>query len=169
MQILELVLLFFILYYRAPIRWACYSYWWWLQFNYNYEHIITQQYISAMESSICAKLILTNRCPACVHIMKRPFSSEEWHIAIGPWFILDVCCFVNLCPWVLNCHALDGNQLFQLRGYLWSVRWFKVRADLNMLNHLKVIWSTEPIWNICIICTSPQSLIPIIAILQKNH
>jgi hypothetical protein len=38
-----------------------------------------------------------------------------------------------------------------LEAFLQSVRWFKVRADLNTLNHLEVIWSTEPIWNICII------------------
>ncbi len=35
-----------------------------------------------------------------------------------------------------------------LEACLRSVRWFKVRADLITLNHLEVIWSTEPI---CII------------------
>jgi hypothetical protein len=38
-----------------------------------------------------------------------------------------------------------------LEACLRSVRWFKVRADLNTLNHLEVIWSTNFIWNICII------------------
>ncbi len=50
---------------------------------HNYEHVITQQCVSAMESPICGKFILTNCCPVCFHVMKQP-SSEEWHIAIGP-------------------------------------------------------------------------------------
>ncbi len=38
-----------------------------------------------------------------------------------------------------------------LEACLRSVRWLKVRVDLNTLNHLEVSWSIEPIWNICII------------------
>jgi hypothetical protein len=49
-----------------------------------YEHIITQQYISDMESPICThSLSSRNRCLACVHVTKQP-SSEEWHIAVDP-------------------------------------------------------------------------------------
>ena len=57
--------------------------------------------------------------PACVHVMKRP-SSEEWHIAISQWFIVDACCVVNLVSVGIYCHALNSNQLVQLRGCLWS-------------------------------------------------
>jgi hypothetical protein len=37
------------------------------------------------------------RCPASVYVMKRP-SSEEWHITIGPLFILDASCIMNRAP-----------------------------------------------------------------------
>ncbi len=63
--------------------------------NYTiYEHVITQQLISDMESPICTRSLSSrNRCPACVHVTKQP-SSEEWHIAVDPWFIVDACCCV---------------------------------------------------------------------------
>jgi hypothetical protein len=49
-----------------------------------YEHIITQQLISDMESPTCKRSLSSpNRCPACVHVTKQP-SSEEWHIAVDP-------------------------------------------------------------------------------------
>jgi hypothetical protein len=54
--------------------------------------------------------------PACVHVMQQP-SSEEWHIVIGPLFIVDACCIVNRdCVIIYNNAALDGNKLVQLRG-----------------------------------------------------
>jgi hypothetical protein len=49
-----------------------------------YEHVITQQLKSEMESPICmGSLSSQNRCPACVHVTKQR-SSEEWHIAVDP-------------------------------------------------------------------------------------
>ncbi len=49
-----------------------------------YEHIITQQLTSDMESPTCKRSLSSrNRCPACVHVTKKP-SSEEWHIAVDP-------------------------------------------------------------------------------------
>jgi hypothetical protein len=53
--------------------------------NYTiYEHVITQQLISDMESPIWMRSLSSrNRCPACVHVTKQP-SSEEWHIAVDP-------------------------------------------------------------------------------------
>ena len=49
-----------------------------------YEHIITQQLISDMESPTCKRSLSSrNRCPACVHVKKQP-SSEEWHIVVDP-------------------------------------------------------------------------------------
>ncbi len=84
------------------------------------------------------------------HLMNWP-SSEELHIAIGPWSIIDACCVMNLCPWVFIAIHWTVTNWSSLQPCLPSVRWFKVRADLNMLNHLEMIWSTKPIWNIFII------------------
>jgi hypothetical protein len=79
------------------VRWTCYSYWWWSQVIIAiYERIITQQYISDMESPICThSLSSRNWCPACVHVITKQPSSEEWHITVDPWFIVDACCVVN--------------------------------------------------------------------------
>jgi hypothetical protein len=50
----------------------------------DHEHIITQQCISDMESPICTRSLSSrNRCPACVHVTKQPYS-DEWHIAVDP-------------------------------------------------------------------------------------
>jgi hypothetical protein len=47
-----------------------------------YEHVITQQLISDMESPIStSSLSSRNRCLACVHVTKQR-SSEVWHIAL---------------------------------------------------------------------------------------
>ncbi len=81
----------------------------------------------------------------------NPTSSEEWHIATGRWSIEDGCCFVNLCPGVFIATHLTVTNWSSLEACLRSVGWFKVWVDLNMLNHVKVIQCTEPIWNICII------------------
>jgi hypothetical protein len=43
----------------------------------------------------------------------------------------------------------DGSQLVQFRGCLQYV-WVNVQADLNMLDQMELIWSIEPIWNICV-------------------
>jgi hypothetical protein len=61
--------------------------------------------------------------PACVYVMKQP-SSEEWHIAVDPWFIVDVLlCREPLLEEVVN------NLLFKLMRdtfkwhnivYLWN-------------------------------------------------
>jgi hypothetical protein len=49
-----------------------------------YEHVITQQLISDIESLICTRSLSSrNRCSACVDVTKQP-SSEEWHIAVDP-------------------------------------------------------------------------------------
>jgi hypothetical protein len=48
-------------------------------------------------------------------INKRP-SSEEWHITVGPRFIVNVFCefiFVGIYS-----HILNGNKLVQFRGGL---------------------------------------------------
>ena len=60
-------------------------------------------------------------------------------------------CVINV-TWlfIITLHWTVTNWS-SLETCLQSARWFKVRADLNMLNHLKVIWSTKPIWNISII------------------
>jgi hypothetical protein len=87
------ILYYFLLW--GHVMWTCYSYRWWSQVIIAiYEHIRTQQLISDMESPICTcSLSSQNRCPACVHVTKQP-SSEKWHIAVDPWFIVDVCCCV---------------------------------------------------------------------------
>jgi hypothetical protein len=79
-----------------------------------------------------------NRCPACVHVMKKP-SSVEWHIAVGPWSIVDACCVMNLV------------SVVQLRGCLLSFIQISVQETLNTLIWIQMIWSTEPTWNMCII------------------
>ncbi len=49
-----------------------------------YEHVITQQLISAIVIVRSARSLSSpNRCPACVHVTKL-LSSEEWHIAVDP-------------------------------------------------------------------------------------
>jgi hypothetical protein len=58
---------------------------------------------------------------------------------------------VNLCPWVFIATHWTVAKWSSLEACLGSVRWFEMRADLNMLNHLEVIWSIKPVWNICII------------------
>jgi hypothetical protein len=60
------------------------------------------------------------------------------------------CSGGRICSVVIYCHAPNSKQLVSSEACLRSVRWFIVGADLNMLNHLEVIRSTEPIW-ICII------------------
>jgi hypothetical protein len=104
-----------------------------------YEHVITQQLISAIVIVRSARSLSSrNRCPACVHVTKQPLSSEEWHITVDPWFIVDECC---CC--VVN-HLLDevvNNLLFELMG----------KQTLNTLIWIEVIQSIEPTWNMCIV------------------
>jgi hypothetical protein len=69
----------------------------------------------------------------CVHVIKRP-SSEELHIAIDPLFIVDSCCDVNLESMGIYCHALNSNQLVQLRGCLRSFIRINVQVDLEHVN-----------------------------------
>jgi hypothetical protein len=57
-----------------------------------------------------AQLISTN-CfwfPGCVHVMKRP-SSEEWCIAIGPWFSVDEFC-ESIVTWVFISMCLTATS-----------------------------------------------------------
>jgi hypothetical protein len=72
--------------------------------------------------------------------MKRP-SSEEWRIAVGPWSMVDGCCVVNLCSWVVIathwtvtnwssledvCGLLDDSK-FEQTSTLWTIsKWFEV-------------------------------------------
>jgi hypothetical protein len=90
------------------------------------------------------------KCPACVHVMKRP-SSEEWHISIGPWFIVDAACVVNLVSVGIYCTrwtVTNGSSLEVVYGLLYKLM---CKQTLNTLIWIEVFWSTEPIWNICII------------------
>jgi hypothetical protein len=69
-----------------------------------------------------------------------------------PWSIVDVCCVVNQdCVIFTTTLHWTVTIWSSLEACLQSVRWLKVRADLNTLNHFEVSWSTEPILNICII------------------
>jgi hypothetical protein len=56
-----------------------------------------------------------------------------------------LCLESRLCDFFITTLHLTVANWSSLEACLQSVRWF------NTLNHLKVIWSTEPIWNICII------------------
>jgi hypothetical protein len=118
---------------------------------YNYEHVISQRLIIGMENLIWSQLISTNySSPACVQVMKL-LSSEEWHVAVSSfWFIWDACC-ESICLRVFIAMPLRLTNWSSLETCLWSVRWFKLRADLNKLNHLKVILRSNSIWNICVI------------------
>jgi hypothetical protein len=95
----------------------CYSYRWWLL------AIIIQLWTcryttvkSTLESQIPIKLISTICfwCLVCVLVMKQPFS-EEWHIAVGPWFIVDAY-FEYIAE--IYCHTLNGNKLVQFGDFL---------------------------------------------------
>jgi hypothetical protein len=97
------------------------------------------------------RILYLHELISCLCPWKKQPSSEEWCIAIGPWSMLDVCCVVNLCPGVFIAVHWTVTNWSSLEACLQSVGWFKVWADLNRLNHLKVIWSNKPIWNISII------------------
>ncbi len=51
----------------------------------------------------------------------------------------------------IYCHALDGNQLVQLRGSKGLLCKLMCKHTLNTLIWIQVIWSTEPTWNMWII------------------
>jgi hypothetical protein len=89
---------------------------------------------------------------ACVHLMMRP-SSEEWHIPIGPWFIVDACCVVLwiLCLWVFIATpwtVTNWSSLEVVYGLLYQLM---CKQTLNTLIRIEVIWSTKLTWNMCII------------------
>jgi hypothetical protein len=87
--------------------------------------------------------------PACVQVAKQP-SSEEWHITVGLWFIKDVYCD-SICSWVFiatRWTVTNWSSLEVVYGLFYESMW---KQTFNMLTWNKVIWSTEPIWNICII------------------
>jgi hypothetical protein len=73
--------------------------------------------------------------PTCVHMMQRP-SSEEWPMIYSRCvlWIKIAWLFITMLHWTVTIWS-------SLEACLRSVSWFKVRADLNTLNHLKVIWS----------------------------
>jgi hypothetical protein len=98
------------------ITWMCHSYrWWLLKVLHNYEHVITQQLISAMESPIGRIAYLNELSSAfCPHDEAAVF----WRVAYCCWpMIHEICVF---CPdsssVIINHHMLNGNQLVQLRG-----------------------------------------------------
>ncbi len=107
-----------ILYFWAHIRWTCHRDGDCRIYYTILNKLLHNSYISNGKSNPhVVYLHELFRCP--VHVMKRP-SSEEWHIAIGPWFIIYACCVVNLVSLGIYCHALIGYQLVQLRGCLRS-------------------------------------------------
>jgi hypothetical protein len=78
----------------------------------------------------CSSLPLKSRILLLAH--------DSSFMSIGLWIV---------CLWVFIAARCTLTNWSSLEDCLGSVRWFKVRVDLNTLNHLKVIWRTEPIWN----------------------
>jgi hypothetical protein len=67
-----------------------------------------------------------------------------WKVSYPYWPVIHprcVLCHESLSVGI-DCHALEVTNWSSLKAYLQSVRLFKVWADLNTLNHLKVIQST---------------------------
>jgi hypothetical protein len=88
-------------------------------------------------------LLLWN--PVAANLVGMAYSCCLWKIDESWWCVINVMWLL-----ILTLHWTVTNWS-SLETSLQSVRWFKVRADLNTLNQLQVIWSTEPTWNICII------------------
>jgi hypothetical protein len=63
-----------------------------------------------------------------------------WRVAYCYWLVIHPRCVLCLESLSMGIywHTLDGNQL-RLEACLQSVRCFKIQADHNTLNHLKVI------------------------------
>jgi hypothetical protein len=78
-------------------------------------------------------------CPACVHMMQRP-SSEKWHLLLAhDPSKMHVVLWIFVHGYLLP--STNWTNWSSLEACLQSVKWFKVRVDLNTFNHLKVIWS----------------------------
>jgi hypothetical protein len=92
------------------------------------------------------------RTSEMILLLRNPVAADLVGLAatgLKDRWVLVVC---HRCHVIIYHHAEWAvTNWSSLETCLRSVIWFKVRADLNLLNQLKVIWRTEPMWNICII------------------
>jgi hypothetical protein len=139
-----------VFYSGSCIKWTCHSYRWRLQ--------VIMKLLTCHYTTVCISYGKSDLQLGYLHQLMYclcPCNAAAffWRLAYHnrPVIHVDVCCVVNLCLCVFIATHWTVTNWSTLEACLQSVRLFKVRADLNTLNHLEVIWSKKPMWNKCII------------------
>jgi hypothetical protein len=124
-----------ILYSGTHIRWACHSYRWGSQVIFT---IMNMSLLNGLYQlwNTCQSIAFLHKLlwhPACVHVMKWPVLRRVAYPS-GPMIHHRcVLCHESLSVGIY-CHPLNGNQLVQLKGCLWSFLPINVQANLQHVN-----------------------------------
>jgi hypothetical protein len=69
--------------------------------------------------------------------------SFVWHLAVGPWFIVDVCCesICSICLWVFIATHWRVTYWSSLEFFCGLLYQSMCKQTFNMLTQIEVVWS----------------------------